>query len=140
MNVVVESAPPDFLERITIGRHSLAADEPVEAGGTDQAPNPYELLLAALGSCKGITMRMYAAQKQWPLQQVQVKLAHSRVHADDCANCEAETAVVDQIDVEIRLTGALSDEQRRRLLAVAEKCPIQRRLSKDIRIRTQLTV
>jgi uncharacterized OsmC-like protein len=140
MNVVVDSAQPDFLERITIGRHSLAADEPVEAGGADQAPNPYELLLAALGSCKGITMRLYAAQKQWPLQQVQVALSHSRVHADDCANCEAEAALVDQIDVEIRLTGALSDEQRTRLLAIAEKCPIQRRLSKDIRMRTQLMV
>jgi putative redox protein len=85
-------------------------------------------------------MRMYAAQKQWPLQQVQVTLSHARVHADDCANCEAEAALVDQIDVEVRLTGALSDEQRKRLLAIAEKCPIQRRLSKDIRIRTQLAV
>ncbi|HTC16881.1 MAG TPA: OsmC family protein [Steroidobacteraceae bacterium] len=139
MIVNVQSAQPDFLEEISVGRHSLKADEPIEAGGKDLAPNPYELLLAALGSCKGITIRMYAARRNWPLEGVHIALSHTRVHADDCANCELEAPMTDQIDVAIRLAGALSAEQRERLLAVAEKCPIQRALNPQIRIRTQLS-
>ena len=136
MNVSVESAPPDFLENILAGRHVLHADEPVSVGGQDAAPTPYELLLGALGACKVITLRMYAARKRWPLERVRVNLSHAKVHAEDCVNCDSERSLIDSIEVEIHLVGELTDEQRRTLLAVAEKCPIQRTLTSQMRIRT----
>ncbi len=136
-SVSVDSASPDFLENITAGRHVLQADEPVSAGGRDAGPNPYELLLAALGTCKAITLRIYAGRKQWPLKGVHINLSHAKVHAEDCVNCEAAQSLVDQIEVEIRLVGELTDAQRRTLLAVADKCPVQRTLTSQVRIRTR---
>ena len=138
MNVLVESASPDFLENISIGRHGLQADEPLSAGGQDGAPSPYELLLAALGACKVITLRMYAKRKGWPLQGVQLNLSHGKVHAEDCADCERAGSLIDQIDIEIKLRGELSAEQRRILLAIAEKCPIHRTLTTQVQIRTRV--
>jgi len=137
MNVVVESAAPDFLENISTGHHSLQADEPVDAGGRNAAPSPYELLLAALGSCKVITMRMYAGRRGWPLRSVQIKLSHEKVHAEDCANCLSGGSHLDRIDVEIKLQGELSTEQCTTLLAVAEKCPVHRTLTSGVQIRTR---
>jgi uncharacterized OsmC-like protein len=137
MNVSVESAALDFLENIFAGRHSLQADEPVSAGGRDGAPSPYELLLAALGACKVITLRMYAKRKGWPLQGVRVNLSHVKVHAEDCANCEREHSLIDQIEVQITLEGEISAEQRKMLLAIAEKCPVHRTLTSGTRIRTR---
>lgn len=134
--VAVESASPDFLENIRVGPHMLQADEPVSAGGGDAAPTPYDLLLAALGSCKAITLRMYAKRKNWPLNAVQVKLSHAKVHAEDCTDCVGEPRLIDHIQVEIRLVGELSDEQRRTLLAIAEKCPVHRTLASQIRVVT----
>ena len=136
--VSVESTSPSFLERISAGRHSLQADEPFDAGGQDSGPSPYEFLLAALGSCQAITLRMYAARKSWPLEGVCVKLSHAKVHADDAAKCAGEDRLIDLIEVEIQLIGELSDEQRRRLLAIAEKCPVHRALSSPVQIRTRL--
>ena len=135
MNVSVESASPDFLENISAGGHQLQADEPLSAGGQDAAPTPYELLLAALGACKVITVRMYAKRKGWPLRGVQINLSHGKVHAEDCANCDSAGSLIDQIDVEIKLEGELSTEQRRMLLAIAEKCPVHRTLTSQVRIR-----
>jgi uncharacterized OsmC-like protein len=137
MNVSVESASPEFLENISVGRHRLQADEPTSAGGQDAAPTPYELLLAALGACKAMTVRMYAKRKAWPLQGVQLILSHGKVHAEDCANCDAPGSLIDQIDVEIKLRGELSAEQRRILLAIAEKCPVHRTLTSEVQIRTR---
>jgi len=137
MNVLVESASPDFLEKIYAGRHGLQADEPLSAGGQDAAPSPYELLLAALGACKVITLRMYAKRKGWPLQGVQLNLSHGKVHAEDCADCERTGSLIDQIDVEIKLQGELSADQRRILLAIAEKCPVHRILTSAVQIRTR---
>ena len=136
-NVRVESAPAKFLENISVGRHLLQADEPVSVGGQDAAPTPYDLLLAALGACKAITLRMYAERKHWPLEGVHVNLSHAKVHAEDCLNCASEASLIDHIEVEIRLVGELTDEQRRALLAVAEKCPVHRTLSSKIQIRTR---
>jgi uncharacterized OsmC-like protein len=136
MNVSIESASPEFLENITAGRHRLQADEPVSAGGQDAAPTPYEFLLAALGACKVITMRMYAKRKHWPLARVEVNLSHLKVHAEDCANCDHPGSLIDRIDVEIKLQGELSAEQHRILLEVAEKCPVHRTLTSQIQIRT----
>lgn len=134
--VSVESASPDFLENIRVGQHQLQADEPVSAGGGDAAPTPYDLLLAALGSCKVVTLRMYAKRKNWPLEAVHVALSHVKVHAEDCANCSGETRLLDHIDVEVRLVGELSDKQRQALLAIAEKCPLHRSLTSGVRITT----
>jgi uncharacterized OsmC-like protein len=137
MAVSVASASAKYLENISAGRHFLQADEPVSAGGQDAAPTPYDLLLAALGACKVITLRMYAERKRWPLESVHVNLSHAKVHAEDCVNCASEASLIDHIEVEIRLVGGLSDEQRRTLLAVAEKCPVQRTLTSRIQIRTR---
>ena len=137
MNVLVESASPEFLENVFIGRHRLQADEPLSAGGQDAAPSPYELLLAALGTCKSITARMYAKRKGWPLQGVQVKLSHTKVHAEDCVDCERTNSLIDQIEVEIKFQGELSAEQRQVLLAITEKCPVHRTLTSDLQIRTR---
>ena len=138
MNVLVESASPEFLENVSIGRHRLQADEPLSAGGQDAAPSPYELLLAALGTCKSITARMYAKRKGWPLQGVQVKLSHTKVHAEDCVDCERTNSLIDQIEVEIKFQGELSAEQRQVLLAITEKCPVHRTLTSDLQIRTRV--
>jgi uncharacterized OsmC-like protein len=135
--VSVESASPDFLENIRVGRHLLHADEPVSAGGGDAAPTPYDLLLSALGSCKVVTLRMYAKRKNWPLRAVHVNLSHAKVHAEDCANCNGEIRLIDQIQVEIRLVGELSAEQHRTLLAIAEKCPVHRTLTSGVQIVTR---
>jgi uncharacterized OsmC-like protein len=137
MNVSVESASPEFLEKISVGRHRLQADEPTSAGGQDAAPTPYELLLAALGACKAMTVRMYAKRKGWPLQGVQLNLSHGKVHAEDCANCDGAGSLIDQIDVEIKLRGELTTEQRRILLAIAERCPVHRTLTSEVQIRTR---
>jgi putative redox protein len=137
VNVSVESALPEFLENIIAGRHGLQADEPVSAGGQDCAPSPYELLLAALGACKVITLRMYAKRKGWALQGVRLNLSHAKVHAEDSANCDRVMSLLDQIDVEINLQGELSAEQRQTLLAIAEKCPVHRTLTSEVRIRTR---
>jgi putative redox protein len=138
MSVTVESAAPDYLETIHAGRHVFQVDEPLEAGGKDAAPTPYDLLLAALGACKVITLRMYAQRKHWALRAVHVSLSHAKMHAEDCANCDS-TSLIDQIEVEIDLLGELSAEQRRTLLAVAEKCPVHRTLTSGVRIRTRAT-
>ena len=138
MNVLVESASPEFLENVSVGRHRLQADEPLSAGGQDAAPSPYELLLAALGTCKSITARMYAKRKGWPLQGVQVKLSHTKVHAEDCVDCERTNSLIDQIEVEIKFQGELSAEQRQVLLAITEKCPVHRTLTSDLQIRTRV--
>jgi len=135
--VTVESAPPHFLENITIGRHTLQVDEPLSAGGGDVAPTPYELLLGALGACKTITLRMYAERKQWPLEGVRINLSHARVHAEDCANAGGASCLLDHVQVEIELSGALAAEQRRALLEIAEKCPVQRTLSSRLVIHTR---
>jgi uncharacterized OsmC-like protein len=137
MNVSVKSASPEFLENISVGPHGLQADEPVSAGGQDTAPNPYELLLAALGACKVITMRMYAKRKRWRLQGIELNLSYAKVHAEDCVNCESAISLIDQIDVEIKLRGELPAEQRRILLAIAEKCPVHRTLTSQVQIRTR---
>lgn len=110
--------------------HSIVVDEPADAGGKDAGPTPYELLLGALGACTSITLRMYAARKEWPLESVEVHLAHDRVHAVDCANCENPdaNAFLDRITKRIVLQGPLSADQRERLLQIADRCPVQRTL------------
>jgi putative redox protein len=136
--VVVNSTRSGLVQRVTVGPHLILADEPIESGGTDAGPNPYELLLAALGTCTSMTVRLYAERKQWPLQRVRVRLAHSRVHKQDAAECENAKGMVDRIEREISFTGDLSQMQRQRLLEIANKCPVHRTLTSAIQIDTSM--
>jgi len=127
--VVVTEIGTGLAQRIEAGRHVLASDEPVSAGGGDTGPDPYALLLAALGACTSMTLRMYANQKKWPLEGVSIRLSHERIHARDCADCETkDDARVERITREISLAGPLTDEQKQRLLQIAERCPVHRTL------------
>jgi putative redox protein len=136
--VRVESLGKGFAQRIESGRHVMSADEPLSAGGTDTGPNPYDLLLAALGACTSMTLSMYAAKKGWPLEKVVVRLAHARIHAEDCKNCDTKEGFADRLEREIELAGSLSDEQRARLIEIAERCPVHRTLMGPKEIVTRL--
>ncbi len=127
-----------FAQEIAVGRHRLAGDEPIAVGGTDTGPSPYDFLLAALGSCTSMTVAMYARRQQWPLESVTVHLRHSKIHAADCAECETKEGLLDHIQRDIELTGALTEQQRAKLLEIANKCPVHRTLTSEIDIRTRL--
>jgi uncharacterized OsmC-like protein/alpha-beta hydrolase superfamily lysophospholipase len=133
--VVTETGVGKFQQIITAGRHSLIADEPVPVGGLDSGPGPYDLLLAALGACTSMTLRLYADRKQLPLERASVKLTHSRIHAEDCETCETKEGMLDRIDKEITVEGPLDADARARLLEIAEKCPVNRTLKSEIDIR-----
>jgi putative redox protein len=137
--VLVSGGSSGFLQDIVVGPHRLHADEPREAGGDDAGPNPYELLLASLGACTDMTLRMYADRKQWPLQSVQVRLTFSQIHSEDCVDCETKQGMVNHIQREISLVGDLSEEQRNRLLEIANHCPVHRLLTSELKIDTRLT-
>jgi putative redox protein len=132
--VTVRGRADSFSQNIVIGRHQLTSDEPIEVGGTDTGPSPYDLLLAALGSCTSMTVALYARRKQWPLEDVTVRLQHSRIHAADCADCETKDGMLDSIECEIVLAGPLTEGQRSRLLEIANKCPVYRTLTSEIKI------
>jgi len=134
--VVRETGQGRFQQEITVGRHGFLADEPVEVGGLDSGPGPYDLLLAGLGACTAMTLRLYAERKALPLEGVTVELRHSRIHAVDCENCETKEGMLDRIDRAITMRGTLDAEQRRRLLEIADKCPVHRTLTSEIDIRT----
>jgi uncharacterized OsmC-like protein len=136
--VVVENGKGLFGQDLLDGRHRLTADEPRAAGGDDAGPNPYELLLMSLGACTSMTLRLYAKRKQWPLTRVAVRLRHSRIHAEDCAECETKTGFIDRIDREIVLEGPLDEDQRMRMAQIADMCPVHRTLMSEISITTQI--
>ena len=138
VEVVVRGSGSGFAQSIAVGRHQLTADEPESAGGTDTGPGPYELLLAALGSCKSMTVALYARRKQWPLEGVTVRLRQSKIHAEDCADCDTKTGMLDRIDADVELLGPLDEMQRSKLLEIASKCPVHRTLTSEISIRTRL--
>lgn len=136
---VVVSSIGYLKQRITAGGHELIADEPLAAGGSDMGPDPYSLLLAALGACTAMTLQIYARRKKWPLEAVEVRLSHSRIHAEDCLDCAAAEGMLDLIERRIALAGELTDEQRSRLLEIAAHCPVHRTLTSEIKIRDVLT-
>jgi putative redox protein len=133
---VSETGQGKFQQSITAGRHVLVADEPVSAGGLDSGPSPYDLVLAGLGACTSMTLRLYADRKGLPLERVSVNLRHSRIHAQDCETCETREGRVDRVDRVLTLTGNLDAQQRKSLLEIADKCPVHRTLTSEINIRT----
>ena len=136
--VLVTEQDGKFTQRMYTERHQLVADEPAGDGGSDLGPNPYEYLLAALGSCTSMTLRMYADRKQMKLDNVEVLLSHRRIHAEDCVECETKEGFVDRIDKRITLEGNLTAAERQRLLEIADKCPVHRTLKNEILIKSEL--
>ena len=136
-HVIVRGGGGGFAQEFEIGPHHLKGDEPVAFGGTDVGPSPYDFLLAALGTCTSMTISLYARRKSWPLEKVTVSLHHSKIHATDCAECETKVGKIDRIEREIQLTGALTSEQRSKLMEMAERCPVHQTLTSEINIRTR---
>ena len=137
---VEENGTGRFTQTMRSGRHELIADEPENVGGHDAGPGPYEYLLMGLGACTSMTLRMYADHKQIPLGKVAVRLSHKKIHARDCNDCETREGKVDEIIREIILEGDLTQEQRERLLEIANRCPVHRTLSSEIKIRSVLAL
>ena len=136
-DVIVRGNASGFLQEIVSGTHQLRADEPVDVGGGGTAPGPYDYVLVGLGACTSMTVGLYARSKKWPLENISVSLRHSRIHAKDCAECETKEGMLDRIYVEIELSGALTAEQRAKLMEIAAKCPVHRTLNSEINIRLQ---
>ena len=136
---VREADPAGFLQDIAAGpRLHALADEPPEFGGTGRGMSPYQLVAAGLGACTSMTLRMYARRKGWPLSHIEVDVTHDKIHAEDCAECETRTGRIDRFQRVIRLEGSLDDAQRKRLLEIADKCPVHRTLSHASVIETRL--
>ncbi len=136
--VRVVGAASGFRNRVLAGSRELVADEPASVGGTDAGPNPYDYLLAAIGACTNMTLRMYANRKQWPLEGVESRLKHSKIHARDCQDCQSESGRIDVIEKELTVHGPLSEEQRERLLEIAGRCPVHRTMTSETVIRSRL--
>ncbi|MDX2144575.1 MAG: OsmC family protein [Rhodospirillaceae bacterium] len=135
---VVETGAGRFANEVRVGRHRLIADEPVDAGGTDTGPMPHDFVLAGLGACTSMTVRMYAERKGIPLTRVSVRLSYRKMKAADCPDCTTKEGEVTEMTRDVTLEGNLSDEQRQRLIEIANKCPVHKTLSGEIKIRTHL--
>jgi uncharacterized OsmC-like protein len=136
--VVVRGGATGLEQEIEAGPHRLHADEPVSVGGTGKGPTPYDLLLGALGACTSMTLRLYADRRKWPLEGVVVRLRHSRIHRDDCVNCDKKDASIERVERTLELKGPLTDEQRTRLLDIAERCPVHQTLQHNMEVHTSL--
>lgn len=136
--VTARTGPEGFFTDLFVNGRALTADEPESYGGTGQGPSPYDYLLAALGACTSMTVQMYARHKKWPVESAVVRLRHEKVHAEDCATCDQNGGKIDRFERELDLQGDLSAEQRRRLLEIAERCPVHRTLHGEVKIETRL--
>jgi putative redox protein len=136
---VIDAAEGVFPQWVAAGSHRLRADEPASVGGGDSGPAPYDFLLAALGACTNMTLKMYAKRKGWRIEQLETRLRHDRVHAEDCADCETKEGMVDRIDRRIIIEGPLDADQRARLAEIADKCPVHRTLHNEITVVTEIT-
>lgn len=136
--VLVEGNTSGLLQEVRARGHLLSADEPLSVGGSDLGLTPYELLLAGLGACTSMTLKLYADRKGWPLKRVKVKLRHDHIHAQDCHDCDKETGKIDVIEKDLALEGPLDQQQRDRLFEIAARCPVHRTLLNEIKIRSTL--
>jgi putative redox protein len=137
-NLVVVRTEDGYRTEVLANGHPLVADEPLRIGGTNAGPTPYELLASALGACTSITLRMYADRKEWPLDAVEIRLKHEKIHCEDCEGVEEPGARIDHFTRQISLEGALDDGQRDRLLRIADRCPVHRTIERPARIETSL--
>lgn len=135
---VVETGAGQFANQVRAGSHRMLADEPSRMGGTDTGPSPYDYLLAALGTCTSMTLRMYAQRKKLALDKVSVRLSHQRIHAEDCVDCDSKQGQIAEIQRVIDLQGDLSAAERASLMAIADKCPVHRTLEREIKVRSRL--
>lgn len=138
MAEVVVTSVGFLRQEIKAGNHTLFADEPIKDGGSDAGPDPYSLLLSSLGACTSMTLQLYARHKGWPLEKVEVSLRNESIHALDCDTCATKEGKLTRIERYISLTGPLTEEQRNRLLEIAERCPVHRTLSSEITIKDYL--
>lgn len=138
MAEVIVRSLHNLRQQIDAGPHTFFADEPADVGGDDAGPDPYELLLSALGACTSMTLLMYARRKGLPLEGVEVRLSHTRQHLRDCEECDERPALLDIITRRITLRGALDEQQRARLLEIARRCPVHRTLEGQIEVRDAL--
>ncbi|KPV53215.1 osmotically inducible protein C [Kouleothrix aurantiaca] len=138
MAEVIVHSVGNLRQEIDAGAHTLIADEPVDVGGDNTGPNPYELLLGAIGACTSMTLLMYARRKQWPLEDVEVRMSHRRDYHRDCEECADKPVQIDLIERRITLKGDLDEAQRARLLEIAEKCPVHRTLTGTLKVRDTL--
>ena len=136
--VRVHTDASGYRTAITSRGFDLVADEPASAGGTEAGPTPYDFLSMALGTCRSMTLRMYADRKKWPLQGVTVDVSHDRIHAADCADCKSKDERLDRLSRSITLEGPLDDAQKTRLLEIANWCPVHRTLHSEIVVETRL--
>ena len=136
--VITRIGKSGYVTEIMAAGHGLVADEPVSLGGTDKGPAPFDFLMAGLGTCKAMTLRMYSDRKQWPLEAVTVKLNHKKIDAADCETCQTKEGRLDQFDCEIDLSGELDDQQKQRLLQIADRCPVHRTLHSEIVVKSKL--
>lgn len=134
--LTVENGEKGFLSTVQVGTHRMLADEPKSFGGTDLGPTPYDLLSAALGTCTAMTLRMYADRKGWPLKKVKVEVDHSKEHIQDCEGCEESDRKIDHFERVIEVMGDLDDQQRKRLMQIADRCPVHKTLEVASRITT----
>jgi putative redox protein len=130
--ITAEHVGGGFRTNIVARTHDIVADEPIVDGGTDAGPTPYELLLGALAACTAMTVRMYADRKRWPLEGIVVRIRPVKAHAPDCAACETEDVGVGRLSREVELLGTLTDEQRTRLLYIADRCPVKQTLQRGL--------
>ncbi len=136
--VLTRTGEVGYATDILAGKHHLLADEPSSVGGTDAGPTPYDLLLSSLGACTGMTLRMYADRKKWPLKEIKVHLQHEKRHSADSRDCEMPTSKLDHIDKVIEIHGDLDKTQRERLLEIPGRCPVHRTLNSEIVINSKL--
>ncbi|WP_340106220.1 OsmC family protein [Rhodohalobacter sp. 8-1] len=130
----------NYKTSLTAGNHELTADEPQSVGGQDTGPDPYDYLLMSLGSCTAITLRMYIERKKWKVDDIYVELRHFKDHAEDCEDCDEESAKIDKIEEEIIVKGDLSDEQLDKLLEISHKCPVYKTLQGSVDAKASITM